>query len=166
MSLSTWRSFPDLNTAPPAVRFRLPGSRGRPVAWEDYRWQQGLCLLFLPAADAAPWRPLLEQLAAAAEALAERDAAALAVLPADPAAVTALAAQLRRPLTLLADADGQVRRRYLSLAPELPADAAFAFLLDRWGAPLAVGPVAGPDDTAWIGEALGWFDLAQARCPE
>ncbi|MCS6844982.1 MAG: redoxin domain-containing protein [Caldilineales bacterium] len=166
MAASSWRSFPDLNTAPPAVRFRLPGSRGRPVAWEDYRWQWGLCLLFLPDGNIARWRPSLEALAEAAEALAERDAAALAVLPTDVDAVAAAAGRLSRPLTLLADADGQVRRRYLSLAPELPADAAFAFLLDRWGAPLAAGAVGDPHDQAWIGEALGWFDLAQARCPE
>ena len=117
----------------------------------------------MPCAHASctvAWQPSV--LAAAREALSEREAAPLAVLPTTQIRAARLAAQLTRPLLLLADADDQTRGRYLALAPEIPADAAFLFLLDRWGAPLAVGPL----DDDWIDEALAWFDLALARCPE
>lgn len=162
MTSSEWLSFPDLNTGAPEVMFRLPASHGRVVSPADYRQRQGLCLLFLPDGDAARWQDALASLAAARAELEERDAAALAMLPVDQSAATLLAGQLRMSPVLLADENGQVRGRYLSLAPHLPASAAFVFLLDRWGAPLAAGPAE--DD--WIGEALAWFDLALARCPE
>lgn len=157
-----WQSFPDLNSAPAEVMFRLPSSHGRTAALDDYRQRQGLCLLFLSDWEGPRGRSQLETLAAAREALRQRDAAPLAVASIDQPAAAALAAALSRPLLVLADADGQMRQRYLSLAPSIAPDAAFLFLLDRWGAPLAVGPAA--DD--WIDEALTWFDLALARCPE
>lgn len=157
-----WQSFPDLNSAPAEVLFRLPASHGRTVALDDYRQRQGLCLLFLSDWEGPQGRSQLETLAAAREALSQRDAAPLAVASIDQPAAAALAAALSRPLLVLADAAGQTRRRYLSLASGSDPSAAFLFLLDRWGAPLAVGPVE--DD--WIDEALAWFDLALARCPE
>lgn len=157
-----WMSFPDLNSGPAEVMFRLPASNGHTVALEHYRQRQGLGLLFLPDDDETRWVSVLETLAAAREALSEREAAPLAVLPTTQIRAARLATQLTRPLLLLADADDQTRGRYLALAPEIPAGAAFLFLLDRWGAPLAVGPL----DDDWIDEALAWFDLALARCPE
>lgn len=157
-----WQSFPDLNSGPAEVIFRLPASNGKVAALDQYRQRQGLCLLFLPDSDGRRWQRHLETLAAARADLVERDAAPLAVLPADQEHATTLAATLSLPLLLLADRDGQVRQRYSSLAPGIAPGAAFVFLLDRWGAPLAVGP-AGDD---WIDEALAWFDLALARCPE
>jgi hypothetical protein len=161
-STDGWQAFPDLNSAPAEVIFRLPASHGRVVALDDYRQRQGLCLLFLPDDEAQTRRGHLEALAAARGDLSERDAAPLAVLPGDQKTAAALAATLSQPLLVLADADGRVRQRYLALAPDIDPDAAFIFLLDRWGAPLAVGPV----EEDWIGEALAWFDLALARCPE
>lgn len=157
-----WQSFPDLNSAPAEVMFRLPASQGRSVALDDYRQRQGLCLLFLSDSDGARWLDQLETLAAAREALSQRDAAPLAVASIGQPAAVALAAALSRTLLVLADADGRMRQRYLALAPDSDPNAAFLFLLDRWGAPLAVGPV----DEDWIDEALAWFDLALARCPE
>jgi hypothetical protein len=157
-----WQSFPDLNSAPAEVMFRLPASHGRTVALDDYRQRQGLCLLFLSDGDGQRWLSQLEMLAAAREDFRQRDAAPLAVALIDQQAAAALAAALSRPLLVLADGEGRTRQRYLSLAPGTDPDAAFLFLLDRWGAPLAVGPV----DDDWIDEALAWFDLALARCPE
>lgn len=158
----TWVSFPDLNSGPAEVMFRLPASSGQTVALEHYRQREGLALLFLPDDDETRWLGALETLAAAREALQQRDAAPLAVLPTTPGVAAASARQLTRPLLLLADADGRTRGRYLALAPEIPPATAFLFLLDRWGAPLAAGTL----DDDWIDEALAWFDLALARCPE
>ncbi len=162
MTTTRWLSFPDLNTGAQEVMFRLPASNGRAASPDDYRQRQGLCLLFLPDEDPTCWQEALLALAGAKPELDERDAAALAVAPVDQRVATALAGQLRLPLALLADANGQVRSRYLALAPHLASSEAFVFLLDRWGAPLAVGPVG----DGWIEEALAWFDLALARCPE
>lgn len=162
MTSTAWCSFPDLNSAPAEVVFRLPASHGRSVALDDYRQRQGLCLLFLSSSDGRRWPGYLETLAAARGDLSERDAAPLALLPSDQETAAALAAALSRPLLVLADEQGRVRQRYLALAPDIDPAEAFVFLLDRWGAPLAVGPVE--DD--WIDEALAWFDLALARCPE
>lgn len=157
-----WQSFPDLNSAPAEVAFRLPASHGQVVALGDYRQRQGLCLLFLPDGDEQRWQGQLEALATAHSELSERDAAPLAVLPVDPETAAALSSMPSQPLLMLADEHGRVRQRYLTLAPDIDPDAAFVFLLDRWGAPLAVGLA----DNDWIGEALAWFDLALARCPE
>ncbi len=161
-SASDWRSFPDQNNSPPEVIFRLPASHGRIVALQDFWTQQGLCLLFLPDADVRRWRDQLEALVAAKGDLGERNATALVVLPGDRQAAGALAGTVSQPPVVLVDEEGRVRQRYLALAPHIAPDAAFLFLLDRWGAPLAVGPATGD----WIGEALDWFDLALARCPE
>lgn len=119
-------------------------------------------MLFLPDGDGRRWQGDLEALAAARSELSERDAAPLAMLAGDLEAATALATALSQPLLVLADEDARVRQRYLSLAPDVDPDAAFVFLLDRWGAPLAVGPA----EEGWIDEALEWLDLALARCPE
>lgn len=158
----TWHSFPDTNSAPPEVLFRLQASNGQPVALEHYRQRQGLCLLFLSTADQGLWLEVLQALAAAREPLSQREAAPLAVLPTTQTAAAELAGRLQRPLLLLADPDRWMRDRYLKLAPGIRPDETFVFLLDRWGAPLAVGSL----DEDWIDEVLSWFDLAQARCPE
>lgn len=157
-----WQSFSDLNGRPPEVSFRLPTGGGKAVALDDFLQRQGLCLLFLPVGEELRWAGLLEVLAAAKVSLEERDVTPLAVLPAAQAVARALADQFGPSVRVLADEDGWVRSRYLSLAPAISADEGFVFLLDRWGAPLAVGPL----DDRWVGEALDWFDLALARCPE
>lgn len=162
MTPIVWQSFPDLNVRPPEVSFRLPASNGKVVTPDDFRQRQGLCLLFLPAGDGTRWIELLQALAEAEAEWRERTVTALAVLTAGQAAARALADQVDRPLLVLADEDGRVGERYRSLAPAAVGNEGFVFLLDRWGAPLAVGPL----DDRWVSEALDWFDLALARCPE
>jgi hypothetical protein len=100
-----WQSFPDLNSAPAEVMFRLPASHGRTVALDDYRQRQGLCLLFLSDGDGQRWLSQLEMLAAAREDFRQRDAAPLAVALIDQQAAAALAAALSRPLVVLADGE-------------------------------------------------------------
>lgn len=153
-------SIEPLPRRPSLPSFRLPSTRG-PVAPADYRGRRNLIVLFL-AAGCADCRDLLHSVAERYREYGELDAEVLAVLAGGLSQAGAIAADLRLPFPVLADADGAIRAACLG---EEDSYHLAVFVADRWGE--VYWRRHGGDHAAIDqDELLGWLWFINLQCPE
>ena len=144
-----------------APGFDLPSPEGRRVSLDAYRQRQALIVAVacLPLSDAA--LSGLHTLNNVYAALTVHHAAdALAVIAGRVEDVRGWRGRIGAHLPVLVDAAGLVAARYGSLHERL--DLHGVFVLDRYGAPRAAGPLA----PLQVTEAVAWIEFIECECDE
>jgi glutaredoxin len=139
-----------------APMFDLPASHGGAVRLAAYRHRKFLIVAIVPT-------PLSDEGLAGLRALNNLHEALTAHHQADALAIVsghARAARIGSHLPMLIDADGGVGAKYAALHDRLDLPA--LFVLDRYGAPRAGGPLTPLHAT----EAVAWIEFLECECDE
>ena len=157
------RSLLTLQPGQQVPLFSAPSAQGRDVALWDYKQRRHLALFFLHDAACDRCRTVLCEIAACRGDYAEQEAEPVAVLQEPAAAVEALARELDLTFPLLADANGDKRRRYLAL-PEGERAPLAVFVVDRYSRLWEQAVVPLHDELPAQSEVLDWFTFINMRC--
>jgi peroxiredoxin/glutaredoxin len=144
-----------------APGFSLPSVDGPTIRLDDYRQRKFLIVAVASAPHSDQALAGLRTLNEVYEVLTVHHAAdAIAIVAGRPGDARAARAQAGAHVQILDDAEGSVTRKYDSLHERLQTPA--VFVLDRYGAPRAAGPLT----PLHVTEAVAWIEFIECECDE
>lgn len=161
-----WHSFSGRQAEMPAPDFCLVSDAGDTLCDSVYRQREKQVIVFPSGGSPADWQPVLSAISDHAEGWNKQGATVLALLPAEPEAISGLGGDLPYHFPLLADPGARVRRAYEQLLGEDKGTSHLAFVLDTFGAPYAAAVNADPTRNEFYDQVNEWLRFISIQCPE